>query len=391
MPRALRSVPRAARTSDRRAPRKPASPNLNPSRRAGRSFSPNARQSAPSNVCPPSSQRLPPDLRNSSTYLLQARSARLSALISAPAPAPVLPQPLPMWEAPPTLQFQCKHAVVDPALQPLPDPTPLALGGKPLTLLSVQHRRPWAKSHCLSLPPSHPTAALLRRPAPASPSSAGPHRPRPPPPARTGPRRPSSLLSPCRAHAHLCQRADNVLFWPAVTLPSFSLRRPPRRRRSPSPPRSVAFPVAAAPHPRQGQLPSPSPPLPVAAKVSCPPRHHRSPSPPRSVALPIAAAPRRRRSPSPPLSRLRPSVKNIVRVVVKNIVLWPSQQRRGRARRGRPKRCSTTFFSKTREMRSLTRCRRRQRGLYADGAPHNGLREVDDARSSGLQASKVEG
>ena len=183
MPRALRSVPRAARTSDRRAPRKPASPNLNPSRRAGRSFSPNARQSAPSNVCPPSSQRLPPDLRDSSTYLLQARSARLSALIAAPAPAPVLPQPLPMWEAPPTLQFQCKHAVVDPALQPLPDPTPLALGGKPLTLLSVQHRRPWAKSHCLSLPPSlspsHPTAALLRRPAPASPSSAGPHRPAP--------------------------------------------------------------------------------------------------------------------------------------------------------------------------------------------------------------------
>ena len=246
----------------------------------------------------------------------------------------------------------------------------------------------------------------------------------PPPPASprfAGPRRPSSLPSPCAVRAralvpaHSCQRADNVLFWPAVTLPSFSLRRPPRRRRSPSPPRSVAFPVAAAPHPRQGQLPSPSPPLPVAlpvaaaprrrqgqssspslplpiaAKVSRPPRHRRSPSPPRSVALPIAAAPRRRRSPSPPLSRLRPSVKNIVRVVVKNIVLWPSQQRRGRARRGRPKRCSTTFFSKTREMRSLTRCRRRQRGLYADGAPHNGLREVDEARSSGLHASKVAG
>ena len=188
-----------------------------------------------------------------------------------------------------------------------------------------------------SLSPSHPTAA----------SSAGPRRPRPPPPARTGPRRPSSLLSPCRAHAHSCQRADNVLFWPAVTLPSFSLRRPPRRR--------------------------------------------RSPSPPRSAALPIAAAPRRRRSPSPPLSRLRPSVKNMVRVVVKNIVLWPSQQRRGRARRGRPNRCSTTFFSKTREMRSLTRCRRRQRGLYVDGAPHTGLREVDEARSSGLHASKVAG
>ena len=166
-----RSVPRAARARtlwpDSRAPRKPPSPNLNPSRRAGRSFSPNARQSAPSNVCPPSSQRL------------QARSARLSALIAAPAPAPVPPQPLPMWAAPPTLQFQCKHAVVDPALQPLPDPTPLALGGKPLTLLSVQHRRPWAKSHCLSLPPSLP-------PTPLRPSSAGPRRPRPPPPARTG-------------------------------------------------------------------------------------------------------------------------------------------------------------------------------------------------------------
>ena len=33
-----------------------------------------------------------------------------------------------------------------------------------------QHRRPWAKSHCLSLPPSFP-------PAPLRPSSAGPHRP----------------------------------------------------------------------------------------------------------------------------------------------------------------------------------------------------------------------
>ena len=66
-------------------------------------------------------------------------------------------------------------------------------------------------------------------------------------------------------------------------------------------------------------------------------------------------------------------------------------QRRGRARRGRPNRCSTTFFRKTREMRFLTRCRRRQRGLYADGAPHNGLREVDEARSSGLHASNVAG
>ena len=106
--------------------------------------------------------------------------------------------------------------------------------------------------------------------------------------------------------AHSCQRADNVLFWPAVTLPSFSLRRPPRRRRSPSPPRSVAFPVAAAPHPRQGQSPSPSPPLPVAAKVSRPPRRRRSPSPSPSPPLPVAAKvsrpPRRCRSPSPPRS-----------------------------------------------------------------------------------------
>ena len=66
-------------------------------------------------------------------------------------------------------------------------------------------------------------------------------------------------------------------------------------------------------------------------------------------------------------------------------------QRRGRARRGRLNRCCTTFFSKTREMRSLTRCRRRERGLYADGAPHKGLWEVDEARSSGLHASKVAG
>ena len=79
--------------------------------------------------------------------------------------------------------------------------------------------------------------------SPSRPLSLPPHC-GPLPPARTGPRRPSSLLSPYhvqRAHAHSCQRADNVLFWPAVTLPSFSLRRPPRRRRSPSPPRSAAL------------------------------------------------------------------------------------------------------------------------------------------------------
>ena len=66
------------------------------------------------------------------------------------------------------------------------------------------------------------------------------------------------------------------------------------------------------------------------------------------------------------------------------------QQRRGQAR-GRPTRYGTTFFRRMREMRFLTRCRRRQRGLYADGAPHNGLREVDEASSSGLHASNVAG
>ena len=42
-------------------------------------------------------------------------------------------------------------------------------------------------------------------------------------------------------------------------------------------------------------------------------------------------------------------------------------------------------------MRFLTRCRRRQRGLYEDGAPHNGLREVDEASSRGLHASNGAG
>ena len=126
---------------------------------------------------------------------------------------------------------------------------------------------------------------------------------------------------------------------PSPPLPvAAKVSRPPRRRRSPSPSRSVALPVAAAPHPsrRQGQLPSPSPALPVAAKVSRPPHCRSSPS--------------------------------------------PSQGH-----------CSTTFFSKTREISFLTRCRSRQRGLYADGAPHKGLRAVDEARSRGLHASKVAG
>ena len=122
----------------------------------------------------------------------------------------------------------------------------------------------------------------------------------PPPQASSrfaGPRRPSSLLSPChvqRAHAHSCQRADNVLFWPAVTLPSFSLRRPPRRHVAAKVSRP---PRRRAPHRRQGQPPSPSPPLPVAAKVSSPSRRRRSSSQPRSAALPVTAAPRRRQGP----------------------------------------------------------------------------------------------
>ena len=66
------------------------------------------------------------------------------------------------------------------------------------------------------------------------------------------------------------------------------------------------------------------------------------------------------------------------------------QQRRGQAR-GRPTRYGTTFFRRMREMRFLTRCRRRHRGLYADGARHNGLREVGEARSSGLHAPNVPG
>ena len=83
-----------------------------------------------------------------------------------------------------------------PTLSPRPAPhLPSPLGASHSSpCMSVQHRRPWAKSHCLSLPPSLPPAplrlprpppparaclALLRRPAPAaaSPSSAGQHRP----------------------------------------------------------------------------------------------------------------------------------------------------------------------------------------------------------------------
>ena len=94
----------------------------------------------------------------------------------------------------------------------------------------------------------------------------------PPPPASprfAGPRRPSSLPSPCAVcaralvPAHSCQRADNVLFWPAVTSPPFSLRR-----RSPSPPLPIATKV---------RRPPPSPPLPIATKVLRPTRRRRSP------------------------------------------------------------------------------------------------------------------
>ena len=68
-----------------------------------------------------------------------------------------------------------------PTLSPRPAPhlpSPLGASHFP-SCMSVQHRRPWAKSHCLSVPPSLP-------PAPLRPSSAGPRLPRPPPPARAG-------------------------------------------------------------------------------------------------------------------------------------------------------------------------------------------------------------
>ena len=122
--------------------------------------------------------------------------------------------------------------------------------------------------------------------------------------------------------AHSCQRADNVLFLPAVTSQPFShpsaSATAPRRHRSPSPPLPDAaaprrrrfhappLPVVATPRRRQGLPPSPSPPLPVAALPG--PRRRRPPSPPRSAAPPVIATPRRRQGPppspgqSPPLS-----------------------------------------------------------------------------------------
>ena len=64
-------------------------------------------------------------------------------------------------------------------------------------------------------------------------------------------------------------------------------------------------------------------------------------------------------------------------------------QRLGLGRRGRPNWCGTTFSRRMREMRFLRRCRSRQRGLYADGARHNGLREVEEARPSGLNPYRI--
>jgi hypothetical protein len=87
-----RSVSLRARTRtlrpDCRAPRKPPSSHLNPSRRAGRLFGRSALQSAPSNalstVCPPNSQRLPPDLRTTTGKQGQPACQRVS-------PSPPLP------------------------------------------------------------------------------------------------------------------------------------------------------------------------------------------------------------------------------------------------------------------------------------------------------------
>ena len=63
---------------------------------------------------------------------------------------------------------------------PYPTHLPPPLGASHShSCMSVQHRRPWAKSHCLSLPPCLP-------PAPLRPSSAGPRRSRPPPLASAG-------------------------------------------------------------------------------------------------------------------------------------------------------------------------------------------------------------
>ena len=95
----------------------------------------------------------------------------------------------------------------------------------------------------------------------------------PPPPASprfAGPRRPSSLPSPCAVRAralvpaHSCQRADNALFWPAVTLPSFlAPPSPPFTPCSPSSPTLLATKVCFS--------------LVAAAADAAPPHHHTSP------------------------------------------------------------------------------------------------------------------
>ena len=89
------------------------------------------------------------------------------------------------------------HSLSSPSTAP---PSPLGASHSP-SCMSVQHRRPWAKSHCLSHPPSLP-------PAPLRPSSAGPRRPRPPPPARAG----LALLRwPAQARAGLAHSSLHVM------------------------------------------------------------------------------------------------------------------------------------------------------------------------------------
>ena len=78
------------------------------------------------------------------------------------------------------LKYKCT-STPSSLLSPRPAPhLPSPLGASHSSpCMSVQHRRPWAKS--LSLPPSHSFSCPT---APASPSSAGPRLPRPPLPAR---------------------------------------------------------------------------------------------------------------------------------------------------------------------------------------------------------------
>ena len=135
-PLRARSVPLRARPAHcgplavQGAPHKSPSPHLNSSQRAGRSFGPRALQSAPSNalsnVCPPRSQRLPPDLRTTTSKQGQPAYPRLSPYRLSPT-------------------RQCKHAVVDPTPQPPPDPGALSSHPPPLFI---------PQSSC-TLPPSN--------------------------------------------------------------------------------------------------------------------------------------------------------------------------------------------------------------------------------------------